>query len=117
MKKICNRTRVTDPAGVWNYINLIGATVRICSMPVSNLNNLFAFDNTTLHTIEDVCFRVTTDGKTITVIRLKDLPDCLFTWKDLEVLNVIPVIDEDEDFISRAICGRGYCGQMLCGKD
>lgn len=108
MKSICNRTRVTDPAGVWDYRNLIGAQVRISSIPVSNLNNIFAFDSTTIHTISDVYFRITTDGKTITIIRLQDMPDCLFTWKDLEVLNL--------KLYEKAICGWGCCGNIICGE-
>lgn len=108
MKSICRKTRVTDPAGVWDYRNLVGAEVRISSSSVSNLNNIFAFDNTTIHTIEDIYFRVTTDGKTITIIRLKDMPDCIFTWKDLEVLNL--------SMPSNAICGMGCCGNIICGE-
>ncbi len=108
MKSICNKKRVTDPAGIWDYRNLIGANVRVSSMPFSNLNNIFAFDSTAIHTIEDIYFRVTTDGKTITVIRLKDLPDCIFTWKDLEVLNL--------SMPSNAVCGLACCGNTICGE-
>lgn len=107
MKSICDRTRVTDPAGIWDYKNMIGAQVRISSMPVSNLNRLFAFDDTTIHTISDVYFRVTTDGKTITIVRLSDMPDYLFTFKDLEVLNL--------KLYEKAICGWGCCGNVICG--
>lgn len=107
MKSVCRRTRITDPAGVWNYKNMIGATARIKSMSVSNLNNIFAFDSTTLHVIEDIYFRVTTDGKVVTIIRLEDMPDCLFTWKDLEILNM--------KYISKAVCGQCLCDQARCG--
>ena len=108
MKTVCRRTRVTDPAGIWDYSNLIGATVRISSISVGNLNNMFGVDSEWHHTIEDIYFRVTTDGKTITVIRLKDMPDCLFTWKDLEVLDL--------QYTGLAICGLCCCGQFLCGE-
>ena len=108
MKEVCRRTRVTDPAGIWDYSNMIGAQVRISSISVGNLNNMFGIDSEWIHTISDIYFRVTTDGKTITIIRLKDMPDCLFTWKDLEVLNL--------QYIGKAICGLCCCGQVLCGK-
>lgn len=108
MKSVCRRTRVTDPAGIWDYTNLIGATVRVRSMSISNLNNIFAFDSTTLHIIEDIYFRITTDGKTITVIRLVDMPEYLFTWKDLEVIDL--------QYVSKAVCGLSCCGQTLCGS-
>ena len=51
---------------------------------------------------------VTTDGKTITVVRLKNMPDCIFTWKDLEVLNL--------SMPSNYICGMGCCGNIICGE-
>lgn len=108
MKSICNRTRVTDPSGIWEYKNMIGAKVRISSMPVSNLNFSFAFNCSAIYTVDDVYFRVTTDGKTITIIRLKEIPDYIFTWKDLEVINI--------QNISESICGLCYCGQTICGN-
>lgn len=108
MKSVCNRTRVTDPAGIWNYSDLIGATVRISSISVANQNNMFGVDSSWHHTIEDIYFRVTTDGKTITIIRLKDMPDCIFTWKDIEVLNL--------DNCEKSICGVCTCGQVICGN-
>lgn len=114
MKSICNRTRVTDPAGIWDYRNLIGAQVRISSNGVSNLNRIFAFDATRIHIIDDIYFRVTTDGKTITVIKLKDMPDFIFTWKDLEVLNLcIPEPEPDNE----TKCGQKvYCSEnTICG--
>lgn len=109
MKSICNKTRVTDPAGIWDYKNLIGAQVRISSSGVSNMNISFAFDASKIRTIEDIYFRVTTDGKTITIIRLQDMPDCIFTWKDLEVLNL--------SMPSEAICGFSCCGNVICGSN
>ena len=108
MKSVCNRTRVTDPSGVWDYKNLIGAQVMITSMPVSNLNNTFAFNSNVIHTISDIYFRVTTDGKTITVIRLVDMPSYLFTWKDLEILNL--------KTYEESVCGWGCCGNIICGN-
>ena len=107
MKSACRKTRVTDPAGIWDYNNLIGATVRICSSSVSNFNNIFSHDSSTLHTISDVYFRVSTDGKAITIIKLSDLPEGIFTWKDLEVLNLKTP--------GEAVCGFGCCGNIICG--
>ena len=104
MKSVCRRTRVTDPAGIWKFRNLIGAKVRISSMPISNLNFSFAFDSTSLYTIEDIYFRITTDGKTITVIEIEELPGYIFTWKDLEVIDV--------NCNPEPICGLSYCGPL-----
>ena len=108
MKSICNRTRVTDPAGIWDYRNLIGAQVMIASKSVANLYNVFSFDSSFIHTIEDIYFRVTTDGKTITIIRLQGMPDSIFTWKDLEVLNL--------SMPSESICGLACCGTAICNE-
>ena len=35
------------------------------------------------YTIKEVKFRVSLDGKILTIIRLEELPDAIFTWKDL----------------------------------
>ena len=76
-----------DPAGVWDYQNMIGAQVKVKSMPVSNFSSGIMASN--IYTIEDIYFRVSLDGKTITIIRLRELPDLFFTWKDLEVLRTM----------------------------
>ena len=76
-----------DPAGIWDFQNMIGAQVKVKSMPISNFSSgIMASD---IYTIGDIYFRVSLDGKTITVIRLRELPDLFFTWKDLEVVKTM----------------------------
>lgn len=76
-----------DPAGIWDYQNMIGAQVKVKSMPISNFSSGIMASN--IYTIDDIYFRVSLDGKTITIIRLRELPDLFFTWKDLEVIKTM----------------------------
>lgn len=62
-------------------------------MPVSNF--LKGFDADQVYTIKDIIFRVSMDGKTISVVILEENPDIFFTWKDLEVIG-IKVKDNEE---------------------
>lgn len=101
----CGCKRDIDPAGIWDYKNLIGAKVRIKSMPMSNFHKGVFGDCT----ISDIYFRISTDGKTITVIRLKEYPDLFFTWKDLEVLQTVDYPD--------SICGTFKAGSALASND
>lgn len=101
----CGCKRDIDPAGIWDYKNLIGAKVRVKSMPMSNFHRGVFGDCT----IEDIYFRISIDGKVITVIRLKEHPDLFFTWKDLEVLSV-------KDY-PESICGSFKAGTTLAGNN
>ncbi len=101
----CGCKRDIDPAGIWDYKNLIGAKVRVKSMPMSNFHRGVFGDCT----IEDIYFRISIDGKVITVIRLKEYPDLFFTWKDLEVLSV-------KDY-PESICGSFKAGTTLAGNN
>lgn len=78
----CNRE--TDPAGTWYYEDLLGAVVRIKSTSPG-----MRVEGDKLCTIEDIVFRVSLDGKTITKITLVEYPNYYFTWKDLEVIKII----------------------------
>lgn len=101
----CGCKRDMDPSGIWDYQNMIGAQVRVKSMPISNFSRgIMASD---VFTIEDIYFRVSLDGKTITVIRLKEFPDLFFTWKDLEVIRTLTY--------SNALCGAVKPGSTLAG--
>ena len=105
----CGCSRVIDPSGVWEYYQLIGAKVYIKSTPVSNFFNLQNASSTA--TIKDIYFRITVDGKTITIIELKEYPGRVFTWKDLmihEIVNSVRV---------KALCGTFLCGTGICGLD
>ena len=101
----CGCKRDIDPAGIWDYKNLIGAKVRVKSMPMSNFHKGVFGDCT----IEDIYFRISIDGKVITVIRLKEYSDLFFTWKDLEVLSV-------KDY-PESICGSFKAGTTLAGNN
>lgn len=101
----CGCKRDIDPAGIWDYKNLIGAKVRVKSMPMSNFH-IGVFGDCT---IEDIYFRVSVDGKTITVIRLKEYPDLFFTWKDLEVLKTVNYPE--------SICGSFKAGSGIVNND
>lgn len=101
----CGCKRDMDPAGIWDYQNMIGAQVKVKSMPVSNFSSgIMASDS---YTISDIYFRVSLDGKTITVIRLKELPDLFFTWKDLEVIRTLTY--------SNALVGATKVGNTIVG--
>jgi hypothetical protein len=78
----CSCKCIKDPSGLWDIDNLIGAKVYVRSMPVSNF---FQIDANQPYTIEKIYFRVTIDGKTITIISLKEFPNKEFTWKDLMI--------------------------------
>ena len=83
----CGCKRDMDPAGIWDFQNMIGAQVKVKSMPISNFSSGIMASDT--YTIGDIYFRVSLDGKTITIIRLRELPDLFFTWKDLEVIKTM----------------------------
>lgn len=87
----CDCKCIKTPSGLWGIDNLLGAKVYVRSMPVSNF---FAIDSDRLCTISKIFFRVTIDGKTITVIELKEYPGKEFTWKDLLVEKLA---NRDED--------------------
>lgn len=108
MANNCYHKRVTDPAGVWDYSQLIGAQVQISSMPISNLPRGGAESlNVNVCTITDIYFKVSVDGKTITIIRLKEFPECVFTWKDLRILNLPNT--------ATSSTGEATCGRVICG--
>ena len=85
--KNCKAKRLVGPYGSWKLEELIGAHVRISSMPISNFAK--GFDCYQICTIKEILFRISNDGKTITVIILNEFPDYFFTWKDLEVIGIV----------------------------
>ncbi len=94
-----------DPAGIWDFQNMIGAQVKVKSMPISNFSSGIMASDT--YTIGDIYFRVSLDGKTITIIRLRELPDLFFTWKDLEVIKTMSY--------GLAITGNFKVGMTIAG--
>lgn len=83
----CKYKRETDPAGVWNYSDLIGATIRIKSLPITAFGTI-RLTSGDICKIEDIVFRISLDGKTITRIITKEYPDLQLTFKDIEVLKL-----------------------------
>lgn len=104
----CKTKRIVGPSGIWEYSQMIGAKVKVKSMPVSNFFGCFSGVNELL-TIKDVYFRISLDGKTITVIELVEYPGKIFTWKDLEIVE-LHVVSQ-----FKATCGTFLCDQTLCG--
>ena len=78
----------TSPSGMWKYEQLIGSSVKIKSLSVSS--GLFGFSSDSLHTISDISFRINKFGKSFTIIKLTDIPEREFTWKDLEIVGLKP---------------------------
>lgn len=108
MNSNCYNARVVGPTGTWEYTQLLNARVRIKSLPVSNFfcNMSSATD---LYTINDIYFRVSLDGKVISLIELRELPGKFFTWKDLEIVEI------NITSVTRPICGTFNCGRAICG--
>lgn len=82
----CRTKRYTCPAGIWEIDNMIGSTVAIRSTGIGNLTK---GDISGEYKIKDISFRVSIDGKTITLVELEGLEGDYFTFKDLEILSVI----------------------------
>lgn len=91
----CKAKRIVGPYGSWHYEELIGARVKISSMPVSNFSK--GFDCGQICTIKDIVFRISNEGKTITVIILEEFPSFVFTWKDLEVIGIVVKNEKESD--------------------
>lgn len=109
MTSNCGCNRVKGPSGMWGYYQLIGAKVYIKSMPVSNFFNCQNAGD--VFTIKDVFFRITLDGKAITVIELEELPGKVFTLKDLMISEIV------NSNIVLPICGTFVSGTAICGLD
>lgn len=83
----CKTSRYCCPDGIWSYENMIGAKVAVRSTTIGNFNTLI--DGSGEYKIKDIYFRVSIDGKTITVVELEGLDGSYFTFKDLEILSVV----------------------------
>ena len=113
MVKINNKIAVggkgkaTSPSGLWKYAQLIGSSVKIKSLSVSS--GIFGLDSDTLHTISDIGFRVNRYGKSFAVIKLTDIPEREFVWKDLEIIGLKFCT------FSPATCGTFCSDGSICG--
>lgn len=86
MASNCRTKRYTCPAGIWELDNMIGAIVAIRSTGIGNFTDCEASGE---YKIKDVIFRVSVDGKTITLVELEGLEGDYFTFKDLEILSIV----------------------------
>lgn len=90
----CSCKRIFNPSGIWTLEDLVGSRVKIHSLPLSNF---VAMDCNEIFTIDRIEFRVTMDGKAITIIFLKGFPDIEFTFKDLIIESLIIEDKKEED--------------------
>lgn len=105
----CNKNkRIVGPSGIWDYDQLLGAKVIVKSMPISNFFGSMCSASDKL-TIKDIYFRISLDGKAITVLELNEYPGKIFTWKDLEVVEL------NTSSKAKPICGTFLSGQAICG--
>ena len=85
-KAFCNDTdrRISrdDATGVVGILDLIGSKVQVVSLTMSTVAG-WTKSNKELFTIEDIKFRVQTDGKCHTLFYLKECPGRVFSIKDL----------------------------------
>lgn len=89
---VCKCDGYSCPDGIWDRGDLIGAHVRVNSMPGINFSAFQDADK--VCTISDIYFRVTLDGKTTTIIKLAEYPKLIFTWRDLEIVEVLNKVDK-----------------------
>lgn len=85
-KTNCECKRLIGPSGIWSVAELVGAVVQVGSMPVSNFGA--AIDVNSEFIVDSVDFRISLDGKAITVVKLKGLDDYIFTLKDLIFVGI-----------------------------
>lgn len=86
MKSNCKSNRYCCPDGIWEIDNLVGAKVAIRSTGIGNFTTCMPSGE---FKIKEIYFRVSVDGKAITLVKLEGLDDEFFTFKDLEILSVV----------------------------
>lgn len=105
---ICKKIEYLD--GTWSYNDMIGSTMRLKSVPCGNYFGYLSGPEQNL-TLEEVYFKVSRDGKIFPVFKMKELPDRLFTPRDVEVIKVNPCLSVP------AVCGEFICGHAICGYE
>ena len=80
--------RYCCPAGIWEIENLVGAKVAIRSVGIGAFNGGSSLVDGE-YKIKNIHFRISTDGKVITMVELEGHEDEPVTFKDLEVLSVV----------------------------
>lgn len=96
--------RVCTPSGIWTAENLIGAKVVVTSVSIANFFN--GLDCDVEEEIEDIFFRISTDGRAICVVKVKG-KDNLFTLKDLEFTKISKSNEPS--------AGSSTAGNLTCG--
>ena len=98
--------------GSWGYKDIVGSKISISSLPVvAAYRNVLAGSSRSQDlTIEDVIFRVSRDGKVITLYKFLGI-DEYYPSQYLTILCVDPVPSKT------AICGCILCGEALCGHN
>lgn len=81
----CSHSKNVQPDGIWDLSNMIGAKVKIAS--ISGYFNYNVQDFSKTYTVVDIKFRVSLDGKAITLVYLDGITGT-FTLKDLEFITV-----------------------------
>jgi len=81
-----------EPTGVYTKDEMIGAKVQVKSLSLQN-GQEWKHKSTENFTIKDIAFRISLDGKCFAIITLEEVNDRVFTWKDLEVVEIN---EEDE---------------------
>lgn len=100
---------ICSPSGTWKYFDLMGAKVRLRSLPVSEAFGMMCSGQDS-YTIEDIMFRIDLSGKGITIVKLKEFPDRVFTFRDLEIVSLNP------QSRTKAICGTFTAGNAITGR-
>jgi hypothetical protein len=100
--------------GTWSYRDLIGSRFKLKSISFSLNKSLkkdcqLRFSEQEL-TLEEVYFRVTTDGKVFTLFKMKEVCGTLFLPRDVELLDINPVDT------SNAVTGQFICGKVIVGN-
>lgn len=85
-RKHCRYPR--RPDGVWTRDDIIGAKVKIASIPAMAFSGKVDFSRT--YTLKDIEFRVSLDGKVVSLVKLEEFPDePPLTLKDIEVISIM----------------------------
>lgn len=73
------------PSGEVDHKRLIGAKVKILS---GRSSDNFVKDINKLAIIDEIRYKISLDGKTFAIIKLKGYPDYVYTWKDIQVVEL-----------------------------
>lgn len=84
----------TDPCGIWELKNMIGAKVKIKS--VSGWNISGTADEDVLYTIEAIDFQINQDKLITAIVKLKEKAGKSYIFPDLEICQIAQNWEEEE---------------------